>query len=183
MQMNFSFIKNNEIDLKILIKNWNDNFSIHEFLTWKELTYMKEPIPKYFLSIFRNKTFYEFDLSKDDANLVIWCLDLVSFLRSSNVTHQRVFYNKSAHSKVIHGYLSNSDIKYDQEYGPDYYKLKQKFNFQKAVLLRERVRDLKDDFYAEFEVVSQGRTLYRDVKLSGLCKNLQLISGDVGEDE
>ena len=123
--MNFSFIKNNEIDLKILIKNWNDNFSIHEFLTWKELTYMKEPIPKYFLSIFRNKTFYEFDLSKDDANLVIWCLDLVSFLRSSNVTHQRVFYNKSAHSKVIHGYLSNSDIKYDQEYGPDYYKLKQ----------------------------------------------------------
>jgi len=66
---------------------------------------------------------------------------------------------------------------------PHYYKLKQKFNFQKAVLLRERVRDLKDDFHAEFEVVSQGRTLYRDVKQSGLCKNLQLISGDIGEDE
>ena len=128
--MNFAFIKNNEVDLKILINKWNDNFSIHEYLSWKELTYMKQPIPKYFLSIFRNKTFYEFNLLKDDANFVIWYLDLVSFLKTSNISHFRVFYKKTSHPKVIHGYLSNSDIEYDQEYGPENYKYKQEYKLK-----------------------------------------------------
>jgi hypothetical protein len=40
--------------------------------------------------------------------------------------------------------------------------------------MRERVRELKNDFYVEFEILSHGRTLYRDLKQSNLCKNLIL---------
>lgn len=130
--MNFSFIKNNKVDLNILINKWNDNYSIFEYLSWKKLDdmEMKEPIPEYFLSVFRNKTFYEFNLSKDQANFLVWFLDLISFLKSTNVSYFRVFYKKEAHSKVLHGYLSNCNIEYDQEYGPKYYKHKQKYKLK-----------------------------------------------------
>lgn len=121
--MNFSFIKNNKVDLNILINKWNDNFSIIEYTYFR----IGDPIPKYCLSVFRNKRGYEFYLSKDEANYLIWFLDLISFLKHSNVSHFRVFYKKEAHSKVIHGYLTKHQFTFDQEYGPKEYKNKQKY--------------------------------------------------------
>lgn len=56
----------------------------------------------------------------------------------------------------------------------DYWEIKSKINFNRATIIRERVRDLKNDFYVEFEILSHGRTLYRDLKQSNLCKNLIL---------
>ena len=40
--------------------------------------------------------------------------------------------------------------------------------------MREKIRELKDEYFAEFEIVSYGRTLYLDLKESGLCKHLRL---------
>jgi hypothetical protein len=65
----------------------------------------------------------------------------------------------------------------------NYYAIKAKINFNRATIIRERVRDLKNDFYTEIEVVSHGRTLYRDLKQSGLCKNLFLRSKLTEEDD
>ena len=59
----------------------------------------------------------------------------------------------------------------------DYYQIKSKINFNRATLIRERVRDLKDDFYAEFEIMCHGRTLFLDLKQSGLCKKIFLKPG------
>jgi len=56
-----------------------------------------------------------------------------------------------------------------------YYEVKEKINFQKGTLVREHVRDLKDEFFAELECLVHGRTLYLDIKESGLCKNLDLL--------
>ena len=64
----------------------------------------------------------------------------------------------------------------------NYYDIKSKINFNRATIIRERVRDLKNDFFTEIEVVSHGRTLYRDLKQSGLCKNLFLRSKWEDED-
>lgn len=59
----------------------------------------------------------------------------------------------------------------------DYYTIKSKVTFNRATIMRERVRDLKDDFYAEFDLLSVGRTLYRDLKQSGVCKKIFLKPG------
>jgi len=56
----------------------------------------------------------------------------------------------------------------------NYWEIKSKINFNRATIMRERVRELKNDFYVEFEILSHGRTLYRDLKQSNLCKNLIL---------
>lgn len=56
-----------------------------------------------------------------------------------------------------------------------YYEVKEKINFQRGSLVREHVRDLKDEFFAELECLVHGRTLYLDLKESGLCKNINLI--------
>jgi hypothetical protein len=48
--------------------------------------------------------------------------------------------------------------------------------------MREKIRELKDEYFAEFEVVSSGRFLYRDLKESGLCKHLRL-DPNLTEDE
>lgn len=66
---------------------------------------------------------------------------------------------------------------------PNYYSIKSKINFNRATIIREKVRDLSNDFNAEFEILSHGRTLYRDLKQSGLCKNLVLRTNLVDEDE
>jgi hypothetical protein len=55
-----------------------------------------------------------------------------------------------------------------------YYKIKEKVFFSRGTLLREKVRDLKDEFFAEFEVISEGRFLYRDIKEAGLCDHMRL---------
>lgn len=128
--MDFSFIKNNKVDLSILINKWNDNFFIHEYLSWKESTYTKDPLPQYYLYLFRNKRFYEFDLTEYQANYLIWFLDLISFSESKTFRYCRKFYNKEAHCKVIHGYLTNSEITFDQEYGPKEYKNKLKYKLK-----------------------------------------------------
>jgi len=65
----------------------------------------------------------------------------------------------------------------------NYWEIKSKINFNRAAIIRERVRDLKDDFYVEFVILSHGRTLYRDLKQSNLCKILILRSGLESDDD
>lgn len=65
----------------------------------------------------------------------------------------------------------------------NYYKIKEKIFFSRATILREKIRDLRDEYFTEFEVVSQGRFLYRDLKNSGLCKTLRLDPNLIDEDE
>jgi hypothetical protein len=57
-----------------------------------------------------------------------------------------------------------------------YYEIKRKISFHRATLIRERQRDLRDDFFCEFDVLSHGRSLYRELKESGLCKTLVLFT-------
>jgi hypothetical protein len=64
-----------------------------------------------------------------------------------------------------------------------YYLIKEKIFFSRATIIREKVRDLKDEFFAEFEVLSQGRFLYMDLKSSGLCHHLRLDPNTKDEDE
>jgi hypothetical protein len=64
----------------------------------------------------------------------------------------------------------------------NYYVIKSKINFNRATIIREKVRDLKNDFFTEIEIISHGRTLYRDLKQSGICKNLFLRSKLEDED-
>jgi len=59
----------------------------------------------------------------------------------------------------------------------DYQQIKSKINFNRASITRERVRDLRDDFYAEFDIMCHGRTLFLDLKQSGLCKKIFLKPG------
>jgi hypothetical protein len=49
--------------------------------------------------------------------------------------------------------------------------------------MREKVRDLKNDFYAEFVVLAHGRFLFLDLKQSDLCQNLTLQSQTQNTDE
>jgi hypothetical protein len=56
----------------------------------------------------------------------------------------------------------------------DYYEIQRIVNFHRATVMRERVRDLLDEFHCELEVISHGRSLYRQLKDSGLCKTIQL---------
>ena len=55
-----------------------------------------------------------------------------------------------------------------------YYKIKEKIFHTQSTIMREKVRELKDEFFAEFEIMAFGRTLYRDLKDSGLCNHLRL---------
>lgn len=57
----------------------------------------------------------------------------------------------------------------------DYYEVKKRILFQKGTLIREHVRDLNSEFFAEFECLVHGRTLYLDLKESGICKTIGLI--------
>jgi hypothetical protein len=58
----------------------------------------------------------------------------------------------------------------------DYYEIQRIVNFHRATIVRERVRDLLDEFHCELEVLSHGRSLYRQLKDSGLCKTIQLLT-------
>jgi len=58
----------------------------------------------------------------------------------------------------------------------NFYKIKEKVNFHRATTMREKQRDMKNDFFCEFEILSHGGSLYRELKDSGLCKNILLIS-------
>ena len=64
-----------------------------------------------------------------------------------------------------------------------YHKIKEKIFFSRATIMREKIRELKDEYFAEFEVISQGRFLYRDLKESGLCNHLRLDPSVVDSDE
>lgn len=57
----------------------------------------------------------------------------------------------------------------------DYYEIKKKIAFHGSTILREKQRDLKDEFFCEFEILSHGRTLYREIKESGVCKTILLL--------
>ncbi len=57
----------------------------------------------------------------------------------------------------------------------DYYEIQRKINFHRATMIRERQRDLLDEFFCEMDVLSHGRSLYRELKESGLCRTIMLI--------
>ena len=58
----------------------------------------------------------------------------------------------------------------------DYYEIQRIVNFHRATVMRERVRDLLDEFHCELEVISHGRSLYRQLKDSGFCKTILLLT-------
>jgi len=62
-----------------------------------------------------------------------------------------------------------------------YHKIKEKIFHTRSTIMREKVRELRDEFFAEFEIMAFGRTLYRDLKDSGLCKHLRLDPSLVDE--
>lgn len=64
-----------------------------------------------------------------------------------------------------------------------YHKIKEKIFFSRATIMREKIRDLKDEYFAEFEIITQGRFLYRDLKESGLCNHLRLDPNLVDDEE
>ena len=49
--------------------------------------------------------------------------------------------------------------------------------------MREKIRELKDEYFAEFEIITEGRYLYRDLKESGLCNHLRLDPNIVDTEE
>ena len=53
--------------------------------------------------------------------------------------------------------------------------IKTKINLERATIVREVVRDFKNDFHAKLEVVSHGSFLYNDLNSSGICKTLELM--------
>ena len=65
----------------------------------------------------------------------------------------------------------------------DYYKIKEKIFHTNATIMREKIRELKDEYFAEFEIMSYGRTLYRDLKESKVCKYMRLDPNLVDEEE
>jgi len=64
-----------------------------------------------------------------------------------------------------------------------YHKIKEKVFFSRATIMREKIRELKDEYFAEFEIITEGRYLYRDLKESGLCSHLSLDPNIVDTDE
>jgi len=64
-----------------------------------------------------------------------------------------------------------------------YHKIKEKIFFTRSTIMREKIRELKDEYFAEFEVLSHGRFLYRDLKESDLCKHLRLDPNLVDDEE
>ena len=105
--MNFSWLKDNSICIETLIKKWNDNFCIFEHIdtkvTGKEFYFVRVD-PSYVLSVYRNKTFFTFNLGKEEANYLIYKLDLKTMLSPMHSGYQRRFFNKSAYGKVMMGY-------------------------------------------------------------------------------
>lgn len=63
-----------------------------------------------------------------------------------------------------------------------YYGVQQKINFHRAVVTREKTRELKAEFFADLDVTSHGSTLYRDLKNSGICKTLTLYPDSILND-
>jgi hypothetical protein len=61
----------------------------------------------------------------------------------------------------------------------DYYEIRKKVSFHRATPIRERQRDLKDEFFCELEVLSHGGSLYRELKESGLCRTIVLLTGQI----
>jgi len=64
-----------------------------------------------------------------------------------------------------------------------YYEIKQKIFHARATIMREKIRELRDEYFAEFEIVSYGRTLYRELKESDLCNHLRLDPNAVDTEE
>lgn len=64
-----------------------------------------------------------------------------------------------------------------------YYEIKQKIFHARATIIREKIREMKDEYFAEFEIVSYGRTLYRELKDSSLCNHLRLDPNIVDTEE
>ena len=64
-----------------------------------------------------------------------------------------------------------------------YYEIKQKIFHARATIMREKIRELKDEYFAEFEIASYGRTLYRELKESDLCNHLRLDPNMIDTEE
>lgn len=55
-----------------------------------------------------------------------------------------------------------------------YHTIKKRIFFSNATITREKIRELKNEFHAELEVLSFGRYLFLEIKESGNCKTLRL---------
>lgn len=64
-----------------------------------------------------------------------------------------------------------------------YHKIKEKIFFSRATVMREKIREMRDEYFAELEIISEGRFLYRDIKESGLCNHLRLDPNIIDTDE
>ena len=58
----------------------------------------------------------------------------------------------------------------------DYYEIQRIINFHRATVVREKIRDLLDEYHCELEILSHGRSLYRQLKDSELCKTIHLLT-------
>lgn len=65
----------------------------------------------------------------------------------------------------------------------DYYKIKEKIFRTGSTIMREKIRDLKSEYFAEFEIISEGRFLYRDLKESNLCRHMRLDPNLIDNEE
>jgi len=59
----------------------------------------------------------------------------------------------------------------------DYYYIKNEVFLARATLLREKVRELKDEFGGEIEVVTEGGYLYKLIKQSNRYTRIYLLPG------
>jgi hypothetical protein len=67
----------------------------------------------------------------------------------------------------------------------DYYFLKNEVFKARATLLREKVRELKDEFAGEAEIITEGSFLYKLIKQSEKYTRIYLLPGsaEVAEDD
>ena len=118
MDMNFSWYKDDKVCIETLIKKWNDNYQIFESIesemVYTHVEYVRLK-PKYTIAVFRNNKFYEFDITKHDANYLIFKLDMVTSLcfMEKEYGFQRRFFQKSAYGKVTFGYNYPNVDKFD----------------------------------------------------------------------
>ena len=64
-----------------------------------------------------------------------------------------------------------------------YHKIKELIFFSRSTIMREKIRERRDEYFAECEVISYGRFLYREIKASGLCNHLRLDPNLVDDEE
>jgi len=120
--MNFAFIKDNKIDIKILEKKWNDNFRILERISVTIDGFSNPQKVYYTLTVWRNNREYQFNLEINHAHYLIWKLNLVTIFNYRTYNYKsgfmRSYFNKTAYSKVAFGYKNKEmeNVKWEDIY-------------------------------------------------------------------